>query len=77
MIERLSADFLIYCGFQLVVACFVFVFMFKGIKLFGSRTHLFQSQLVATRNNNFMNNSQIKKITRKLAQLMKIPVPEL
>ncbi|MBS7250185.1 MAG: M48 family metalloprotease [Candidatus Freyarchaeota archaeon] len=76
MIERLSADFLIYCGFQLVVACFVFVFMFKGIKLFGSRTHLFQSQLVTTHNNNF-TNSQIKKITRKLAQLMKIPVPEL
>ncbi len=77
MIEKLSVDFLIYCGFQLVVACFVFVFMFKGIKLFGSRTHLFKSQLVATHNNNFTSHSQIKKITKKLAQLMKIPVPEL
>jgi len=77
MIERLSTDFLIYCGFQLVVACFVFVFMFKGIKLFDNRTNLFQSQLVATHDNTFRNHSQIKKITKELTQLMKIPVPEL
>jgi heat shock protein HtpX len=77
MIERLSTDLLIYCGFQLVVACFVFVFMFKGIKLFDNRTNLFQSQLVAAHDNNFRNHSQIKKITKELTQLMKIPVPEL
>ncbi|MGQ9720874.1 MAG: M48 family metallopeptidase [Candidatus Jordarchaeum sp.] len=72
-----STGFLTYCVFQLIITCFVFLFMFKGIKSFSNRKDVFQSKLVIKSNENFNDYGQLKSITKRLARLMDIDMPEI
>lgn len=72
-----TTGFLTYCALQLVIVCFVFLFIFKGVKLFSNQKYVFQSKLLPMCNKNFKEHNRVRAIAAELAQAMKVAMPEI
>nr|MDO8079749.1 M48 family metalloprotease [Candidatus Freyarchaeota archaeon] len=66
-----------YCVIQLIIACFAFLFTFKGIKLVGNHNSALASKLITPYNKSVEERNQLRNIATNLVRLMKVNMPEI
>jgi heat shock protein HtpX len=71
-----ATEFLTYCGIQLIIVCFAFIFTFKRLRLVGNRKDALASKFLASCEKSEEYN-QISDIASNLAQLMNVDAPEI